>query len=126
MDLDKQLDRTRKITLVILALFMTGLIHNSQSPFVWGLIFGTVVSLINAQLLANRLKKMSGLSINQAILFMRIGYGMRLVLVIVSLMLAYRHPGILNLKATAIGLFVSPAVSTLSFGFFLLKENFSK
>lgn len=93
---------------------------------VWGLLFGTAVSLINALQLGNRLKKMAYLPVHQAVTFMKIGYGIRLILIIASLMLAFKHPEFLNLKATAVGLFVAPAVSSLVFGFFLLKEGFSK
>lgn len=126
MDFERQLAQTKKYVLVIFILWLPFLFTDIHKPVVWGLIFGTGVGLINISQLGYRLKKMPELGFQQAVTYMKLGYGIRLILLILSLLLAFRHPEYINLKTTAIGIFIAPFVATMLFGWSLFRENYFK
>lgn len=68
---------------------------------------------------------MPELSIQRAMAYMKIGYGMRFLLIILSLALAFTHPEYLNLKTTALGIFIAPFIAIVIFGYNQLRKNYS-
>ena len=124
MDFERQLAETIRFVYLILVFFLPFLFTSINKPLIWGLIFGIIVSIVNAIQIGNRLKKISELPLQRAVTYMKIGYGMRFLLIILSLMLAFKHPEYLNLKATALGIFIAPFIAIVLYGYKLLHKNY--
>ena len=124
MEFERQLAQTKKFVCVILIFYLPFLFTSIHKPLLWGLIFGTSIGLVNISQLGYRLKKMPELSMHRAITYMKIGYGMRFGLIILSLLLAFKHPEYLNLKTTALGIFIAPFTAIVTYGYKLLCKNY--
>ena len=124
MEFERQLAQTKKFVCIILILYFPFLFTSIHKTLIWGLIFGTTVSLVNISQLGYRLRKLPELSMHRAITYMKIGYGLRFVLIILSLFLAFKHPEYLNLKTTALGIFVAPFIAIGRYWYTFIRENY--
>lgn len=118
---DVQLKRTIKFTSAIGFGLFISLIIEPTSPFRWGLAVGAVVGIINAFLTYNRMKRIADMPIEKAIAFMRMGFFMRLLLIMAVLYLSLKVEG-LDIYGVAFGVFIAPMVTVVDFNISLIKD----
>ncbi|AEG61895.1 ATP synthase subunit I [Desulforamulus ruminis] len=124
--LETQLRRTVKSTAIIVAFIMLMVVLDIGNPVYKGLLVGTLVSLQNAILLSRRIKKVAAIKdIGKAISYMRRGFYIRLIIIMATLWLSIKIPGI-SVNATAVGLFVAPVLSISDFFITVIKESILK
>ncbi len=117
---DVQLKRTVKITAAIGFFIAIGVLIN-PSPFSWGLLIGTVVSIINSYLIYNRMKHIADMPTNKAIAFMRQGFIMRLLLIMAVLSFSI-ITDVLDIYGVAFGIFIAPIVTVFDFNISVIKD----
>lgn len=120
-DINTQIRRTTLFAGSFALGLSLSLIHDPASPFRWGLLVGTLVSIIYSFLIYNRLRHIGQLPINKAVAFMRIGFVMRLTLVMAVLYLSI-STDLIDIYGVALGLFIAPVISVIDFNFSLIKK----
>ncbi|MBM7853737.1 putative membrane protein [Desulfohalotomaculum tongense] len=119
--LNVQLARTIKFTGIVGFVFSLGLILEPSSPFRWGLVIGTVVGVVNSVLIYNRMKHIADMPFEKAVAFMRMGFFMRLLMIMAVLFLAIRFDA-LDIYGVAFGIFVAPMITMIDFNISLLND----
>ncbi|WP_066633991.1 ATP synthase subunit I [Desulfolucanica intricata] len=120
-DLDTQFSRTRRFTLILLALVCVGIIFTPGDTFLWGVVVGMLAGLVNAFLLTNRLRKMVLFAPAKAKSFMQQGMGMRFIFIVVVLYVASNIPQV-SLYGVGAGLMITPLVSIFDLSICAFKE----
>ncbi|CCO08428.1 ATP synthase subunit I [Desulforamulus hydrothermalis] len=121
--LEVQLKRTVKHTAAVVAVLALAVALDYHNHLYKGFLVGSLVSLQNAILLSKRIKKASAIKeVGKAIAYMRRGFFIRLIIIMATLWLSVRIPGI-SVHAAAVGLFVAPVLSIADFIVTLLKES---
>lgn len=90
-------------------------------PFRNGLLLGIIVGIVYTYLLFNRLIRTTHMPANKAVAFMRVGYVMRLILVMAVMYLTISTP-LLDIYGVAFGLFIAPIISVVDFNISLIKD----
>jgi len=90
-------------------------------PFRSGLLLGSVVGIVYIYLLFNRLIRIDSMAADKAVAFMRMGFVMRLTLIMAVMYLAISTP-LLDIYGVAFGLFIAPIISVLDFNISLIKD----
>ncbi|MTI80605.1 MAG: ATP synthase subunit I [Firmicutes bacterium] len=116
-----QLGRTIKFTGIVALVISLGLILEPSSPFRWGLFIGTLVGVVNAVLIYNRMKHVDQLPVEKAIAFMRMGFFMRLLLIMAVLFLSLKTDS-LSIYGVSFGIFISPIITMIDFNLSLLQD----
>lgn len=90
-------------------------------PFRNGLLLGSIVGIVYIYLLFNRLIRTGHMAPDKAVAFMRVGFIMRLTLVMAVMYLTISTP-LLDVYGVAFGLFIAPMVSVVDFNISLIKD----
>lgn len=121
--LEQQLKRTVKYTSIVVAVVTVAMVLDGHNPAYKGLFIGTLISLQNAIFLSRRIKKVSTIThVGKAISYMRRGFYIRLLLIMATLWLSNKIPGV-SMNAAAVGLFIAPILSIADFLIVLIKER---
>ncbi|AEF95454.1 hypothetical protein Desca_2636 [Desulfotomaculum nigrificans CO-1-SRB] len=121
--LEQQLKRTVKYTSIVVAVVAVAMVVDLHNAVYKGFFIGTLISLQNSIFLSRRIKKVSAIKhVGKAISYMRRGFYIRLILIIATLWLSSRIPGV-SVNAAAVGLFVAPTLSIADFLITLVKEH---
>ncbi|MBO8138136.1 MAG: ATP synthase subunit I [Desulfotomaculum sp.] len=116
-----QLARTIKFTGLAALVIIAGIILEPSSSFRWGLLVGTLAGVVNAVLIYNRMRHIHELPPQKAIAFMRMGFVMRLLMIMSVLFLALSTEA-LDIYGVAFGIFVSPVITMIDFNISLLSD----
>ncbi|MCL5780988.1 MAG: ATP synthase subunit I [Firmicutes bacterium] len=124
--LEQQLQRAIRLTVIVLVAVTIMMTLDFQNPIYKGLFIGILVSLQNTILLNRRVKKVSAIKESgQAITYMNRGFIIRLLIIMTTLWLSSKIPSI-SMNATAVGLFVAPALTFADFFIYIIKESVLK
>lgn len=90
-------------------------------PFRNGLLLGSIVGMVYMFLLFNRLIRTTHMAPDKAVAFMRVGFIMRLTLVMAVMYLTI-STDLLDIYGVAFGLFIAPIISVVDFNISLIKD----
>lgn len=91
------------------------------TPFRNGLLLGNIVGIVYTYMLFNRLIRIGNMSPAKAVAFMRVGYIVRLTLIMAVMYLTISTP-LLDIYGVAFGLFIAPIISVVDFNLSLIKD----
>jgi len=118
---DGQLVRTLKISGFILVFFCLSLVYRPEDPVAWGFLVGIVAGMWNAFFLSRRLHAIVDMAAPRAKAQMRVGFVLRITIILAVLFFVARTDWI-NIYAAAAGLFVVPCVFTFGAVGVLIRE----
>lgn len=75
-------------------------------PVAAGFAAGTLISIINGQLLRNKVLQLTRVAADNSGKRTGLGFGLRLALVLLGALMAFRFPEVLNLPAILVGSFI--------------------
>lgn len=91
------------------------------APFRNGLLLGSIVGIVYIYLIFNRLIRTGDMAPDKAVAFMRVGFIMRLTLVMAVMYLTISTP-LLDVYGVAFGMFIAPMISVIDFNISLIKD----
>lgn len=108
-DFDGQLARTLRISGFLLVFFCLALVSRPKDPVIWGFLVGTTAGMWNAFFLGKRLRAIVDMAVPKAKAQMKIGFVLRISIVVAVLFFVART-GWINLYVAAVGLFIVPCI----------------
>lgn len=111
----------RAIILVLLIVGIFAFIFNDPEPIIMGIIFGTLISILNFKLLDNTINKAVRMPPNRATAFTISHYFARYIIYFIVMMIASKAD-YLNLISTIAGLFI---VKFVILGSNIVDKNFT-
>ncbi|MCL6639520.1 MAG: ATP synthase subunit I [Firmicutes bacterium] len=123
-DFESLLARTLRLSAGLVVFFCLSLLTRPKDPVVMGFITGTAVGIWNAYFLARRMRSIAGMAVPKAKAQMRVGFALRLSIVVLVLFFIARNPSLhINIYAAAAGMFIVPCLFTFGAAGMLIREN---